>query len=155
MNLPTGCNAYDTAYAAAMTRIQGQLPGWVELARQVLAWITCTKQLLVSYELRCALAVEIGDSVLDVDNVLDLEDLIMVCCGLVIVDEQSDIVRLVYYTTQEYFNRTRDYWFPDIEAEMTMICIIYLGFGVSESGHFLEYAARNWGYHVYEALKEI
>lgn len=42
-DLPRGSNAYDEAYKDAMTRINGQLPDQVELAKQVLAWIACAK----------------------------------------------------------------------------------------------------------------
>ncbi len=54
-------------------------------------------------ELQYAIAVEIGESELDEENLPDIEDIISVCAGLVTIDEQSGVIRLVHYTTQEYF----------------------------------------------------
>jgi len=77
-------------------------------------------------------------------------------------DEESNIIRLVHYTTQEYFTRTQNHWFPDAEINITTVCITYLSFDVFESGfcktyyefeerlgsnQFFEYAAQNWGHH--------
>lgn len=89
-----------------MDRIEGQLQDQEELAKQVLSWITCAKRLLTILELQHALAIEIGDSKLDEENLLQIEDMVSVCAGLVTIDEESSIIRLVYYITQEYFERT-------------------------------------------------
>jgi hypothetical protein len=59
--------------------------------------------------------VEAGESELDEDNLPQIEDMVSVCAGLVTVDEESGIIRLVHYTTQEYFQRTQKIWFPDAE----------------------------------------
>jgi hypothetical protein len=57
-------------------------------------------------ELCHALAVEPGTSGLDPDNIIDVEEIVSVCTGLVMVDKDSDIIRLVHYTTQEYLRET-------------------------------------------------
>jgi hypothetical protein len=41
--LPKGSEAYDQAYGEAMERIEGQVADSQELAKQVLSWITCAK----------------------------------------------------------------------------------------------------------------
>jgi hypothetical protein len=82
-----------------------------EIANDVLSWITCAKRPLTTSELRHALAVEIGESELDEENLPEIEDMVSVCAGLVTVDEESDVIRLVHYTTQEYFERTWTSWF--------------------------------------------
>lgn len=105
--LPSGSEAYNGAYTGAMERIKGQLSDQEELAIQVLSWITCAKRPLTILELQHALAVQVGQSKFDEDNISDIEYLVSVCCGLVTVDEESQIVRLVHYTTQEYFERTQ------------------------------------------------
>lgn len=164
--LPTGSEVYNETYDAAMDRIKGQT-GSRELAIQVLSWITCARRRLTTLELQHALAVEIGKSDLDEDNLPEIEDLVSVCAGLVTVDEESNIIRLVHYTTQEYFERTQTHWFPNANVNITTICVTYLSFGVFESGfcstddsfnerlqlnHLYEYAARNWGHHARKAL---
>ncbi|QYT04235.1 Ankyrin repeat protein [Trichoderma simmonsii] len=164
--LPTGSEVYTETYDAAMDRIKGQI-GSRELAIQVLSWITCARRRLTTLELQHALAVEIGKSDLDEDNLPEIEDLVSVCAGLVTVDEESNIIRLVHYTTQEYFERTQSHWFPNANVGITTICVTYLSFRVFESGfcstddsfnerlrsnHLYNYAARNWGHHARKAL---
>jgi len=149
-----------------MDRIEGQLEDQEELAKQVLSWITCGKRPLTTSELQHALAIEVGDSELDKDNLPQVEDILSVCAGLVTVDEESSIIRLVHYTTQEYFDRTRTKWFPNAEASITTICVTYLSFNEFESGFcqndeefeqrlqlnkLYDYAAHNWGYHARQA----
>ncbi|KFX94529.1 hypothetical protein V490_04313 [Pseudogymnoascus sp. VKM F-3557] len=169
-SLPSGSNAYDDAYKDAMIRIEGQLLDQKDLAWQVLSWITCAKRPLTMSELQHALAIELGETSLDEDNLPQIEDMVSVCAGLVTVDEESEIIRLVHYTTQEYFERTKETWFPNIEAEITKICVTYLSFDTFASGmcHTYEdfeerqrsnelynYASFNWGHHAREACTSI
>ena len=141
-----------------MDRIEGQVADQEGLAKQVLSWIICTKRHLTTSELQHALAVEVGEPELDEDNLTQIEDIVSVCAGLVTVDEESGIIRLVHYTTQEYFERTKKRWFLNIEADITIICITYLSFDAFQTGFcstdkefearlqlhpFYDYAARN------------
>lgn len=72
-----------------------------KLAKTVLSWITYAERPLTTEKLWQALAVDPGDTDLKKDNILDVEDFVSVCAGLVTVDETSNIVRLIHYTTQE------------------------------------------------------
>jgi hypothetical protein len=143
-------------------RIEGQVEDQKELAKQVLSWITCAKRPLTTLGVQHALAVELGDSELGEDNLPQTEDLISVCAGLVTVDEESRIIRLVHLKTQEYFQRTQKDWFPDAEMDITKTCVTYLLFNTFEKGfcrtdeefeerlrtyQLYDYAARNWGHH--------
>jgi ankyrin repeat protein len=165
-NLVTGSAAYDYAYKDAMERINGQVKHQKDLAKEVLSWITCAKRPLAITELQHALGVEVGESKLDELYLSDIEDIVSVCAGLVTIDEESKIIRLVHYTTQEYFERTQDQWFPDAQTYITAICVSYLSFDEFESGIcqnddefeqrlqsniLYDYAAHNWGYHAREA----
>jgi len=109
--LPRGSKAYDHAYEETMRRLECQIANSRELAKQVLSWITCAKRPLTTTELQHALGVEVGESELDEDNFSQIEDIVSVCAGLVTVDEESNIIRLIHYTTQEYFERTRGIFF--------------------------------------------
>ncbi|KAH9204100.1 hypothetical protein DL95DRAFT_439405 [Leptodontidium sp. 2 PMI_412] len=164
--LPTGTNVYDCAYNDAMNRIEGQLQDQEELAKQVLSWITCAKRPLTTLELQHALAIEVGDSELDKENIPQVEDMVSVCAGLVTVDEESGIIRLVHYTTQEYFERTQRQWFPNAKTNITTTCVTYLSLDEFKSGicqndeefeqrlqsnTLYDYAAHNWGHHAREA----
>jgi hypothetical protein len=53
-----------------------------------------------------------GDKALNNDNIYNVEDVISVYAGLVTVDEEVHIIRLVYYTIQEYFERVCLEWNP-------------------------------------------
>ncbi|RYP05136.1 hypothetical protein DL764_004021 [Monosporascus ibericus] len=158
--LPTGSGAYDQAYEDAMNRIEDQVTDQKDLAKRVLSWVICARRPLEKSELQHALAVENGKSKLDKDNIPQI--MVAVCAGLVTVDEESNIIRLVHYTTQEYFERTRKRWFRDAETDITTTCVTYLSFSVFETGFcqtdsefeerlesnpLYDYAARNWGHH--------
>src|SRR5277367_1223034 len=150
-----------------MERINEQKPGFKDLAKRVLFWITCAKRPLTTSELQHALAVEVGEPKLDEENLPQIEDVVSVCAGLVTVDEESGIIRLVHYTTKEYFKRTRERWFPNAETDITKVCVAYLSFHAFESGfcqtdaefeerlrlnQLYDYVAHNWGNHAREAL---
>ncbi|KFZ16434.1 hypothetical protein V501_02227 [Pseudogymnoascus sp. VKM F-4519 (FW-2642)] len=160
--LSTGNDAYDDAYNDAMERIEGQLAGEKELSKQVLSWITCAKRPLTTSELEHALAVELGELQFDEENLSPIEDMVSVCAGLVTVDEESAIIRLVHYTTQEYFERTQKRWFPQAETDIARICVTYLSFNDFKTGicqtdeefeerlqsnPLYDYASHNWGHH--------
>ena len=145
-----------------MERIKSQIADSQELAKQALLWITCAKRPLTTSELQHALAVEIGESELDDENLPELEHVVSVCAGLVTVDEESGIIRLVHHTTQEYFERTWIVWFPCAQRDIATTCVAYLSFDTFETGFCLsdkefkerlqrnplyDYAARNWGHH--------
>ena len=91
-HLPKGL---DGTYAEAMTRIEGQNPEDSELAKKVLSWISYAFRPLSITELQHALAVETGHAEIDLDALPDEEILISVCAGLVILDKESNTVRLV------------------------------------------------------------
>jgi hypothetical protein len=89
-----------------MDRIEQQDKDFRELAKSVLPWIICAKRPLLTAELQHAMAVEVGDNELNTENLPQIEDVVSVCAGLVTIDDKSDIIRLVHYTTQEYFEQT-------------------------------------------------
>jgi ankyrin repeat protein len=169
-NLPKGSVALDEAYREAIHRIEGQLSGDCERAKRVLSFITHAERPLTMSELCCALAVEPGAVDLDPENVPEVDDLVSVCAGLVVIDEESEIVRLVHYTTQEYFERVGKHWMPDAQYNIASACITYLSFDAFKGGacptdeefeqrtreyEFLEYAANYWGNHVLPVQSEV
>ena len=149
-----------------MNRIEGQLSDQEILAKEVLSWITCAKRPLTTTELQHALAIKVGQAEFDEGSKTDIEDIVSVCAGLVTVDEEGGIIRLVHYTTQEYFERTQKKWFSTVEFDISSICVTYLSFTVFGSGFchtdssfeerlrlnpLYDYAARYWGDHARQA----
>ena len=151
-----------------MERINSQKPGFKQLAEQVMSWITYASRPLTVLELRHALAVEPGEPELDEENLSDIEELVSVCAGLVTVDQESDIVRLVHYTTQEYLERVLLERYPEAQQNITITCLTYLLFDVFKDGyclsneifetrlqqnHLFEYAAQYWWIYPLEHRK--
>jgi hypothetical protein len=164
--LPTGSEAYNQAYKDAMKRIKEQDVDGKKLAKQVLAWITCSKRPLNTVELQHALAVEARKPNFNEKRKPHVEDMVSVCYGLVTVDEERNIIHLVHYTTQEYFERTQSHWFPNAHTDITTTCIAYLSFDLFDHGFYqtddefeerlqsnpvFQYAARNWSHHARKA----
>ncbi|KAL2830159.1 hypothetical protein BJY01DRAFT_261001 [Aspergillus pseudoustus] len=98
------------AYDQALERINSQREGYRSL----------------SQELQDALAVELDDAESDPTNRPEVGSIVSVCAGLVAVDEKSNVVRLVHYTTQEYVSHRSGDWLFDAGAQMAKICITYI-----------------------------
>jgi hypothetical protein len=111
-------NAYDLVYTTTMQRIMSQASSQSELALQMLAWVTCSREPLTASELLKLLRVGSGKTELGEESMTDLDDMISACVGLVTIDTGSNLVRMAHFTAQEYFQRTRQQWFPDAEAMM-------------------------------------
>ncbi|KAF2462799.1 uncharacterized protein BDR25DRAFT_247717, partial [Lindgomyces ingoldianus] len=161
--LSKGSVTLDHAYKHAIQRIEGQLSGGFELAKKIISWTTYAKRPITTDEISCTIAVEPEKAELDQENKHDVEDLVSVCAGLVVVDQESTVIRLVHYTTQEYCERIRDTWNPYAQKDIATTCLTYLSFDVFKSGscssdkefeyrlqqnRFLHYAATYWGEHV-------
>jgi hypothetical protein len=121
-------------------------------------------------ELCHALAVELGNDDQDLHNIPDLDDIVSVCAGLVIVDKASNNIRLVRYTTQEFFKTIRNTWILTAQQEITATCLTYLSFKSFRSGSchndkefeercdknvFLDYAVRYWSRHAETVQKQV
>ncbi|KAJ7443837.1 ankyrin repeat-containing domain protein [Mycena latifolia] len=137
--LPSDLN---NTYNEVLNRIDRQSEDDRNLARRALSWISNAKRLLRTSELREALAVEQGSTKLDPDNLMDIETILSVCAGLVIVDEENELVRLIHYTAQDYLERIQAYAFPRAQTEITTTCITYLGFDIFHQNAFLDYAVH-------------
>ncbi|KAL0779255.1 hypothetical protein CaCOL14_003739 [Colletotrichum acutatum] len=160
-------NVYSVVYDEAMRRIESQPSERIELALNILSWITGAKRPLKVVELQHALAIEEDEAEIDEDNITPAETMISVCAGLITVSEKSGVVRLVHQTTQEYFEEKRHQFFPELESQIAKICVGYLSFenvycddnksfGPSgwyldwiepEPASFFDYAAIHWGDH--------
>ena len=123
--LPSGKRALHGAYNDAMQRINCQPEGFAVLAKKVLGWLTYGKELMALEVLQHAIAIEPGEEEFDQDNLSDADQLISVCAGLVLVD-QSDKVKLVHYTTQEYLEQNSKNLLPEFPLIIAKSCLTYL-----------------------------
>ena len=90
-NLSTEVNA---TYDEAMKRIQRQSAVDRKLAERVLSWITYSCRPLSYQELQHALAVTPQMTDMITEALVDKCFLIDICAGLVVIDNQSHIIRL-------------------------------------------------------------
>lgn len=155
------------AYEEAILRVETQDPECVNLANQVFGWISYAKQLLTSTELQHALAVNTSSTDFDEDGLIDDEFLISVCAGLVMIDQNSGIIRYIHTTALEHFQNICMRQFPDAQNTIAITCLTYLGFaGFDGPCHdrksmdkrlqkyeFSRYAAQFWGSHTRDAEK--
>lgn len=113
-------------------------------------------------ELQHALATEIGKPQLDEENIPEISIVVLVCAGLVAVDKNSNVVRLIHYTADEYFAEAWTIVLPTAHKDIATICINYLSLDAFQMGAFprryrlkqqmklyalYKYAALNWGHH--------
>ncbi|KAF7344743.1 Ankyrin repeat domain-containing protein [Mycena venus] len=111
-----------------MQRIEAQTEEDRKTARSALTWVANAKRPLTISEITVALSIEPGARQLDEDNILDIDIILVVCAGLVIVDEQRSVVRLVHYTAQEYFDNIQAERFPDAQTDITRTLLTLLAF---------------------------
>jgi ankyrin repeat protein len=157
----------DEVYNAALERIQNQHKDRSELAMRMLSWITYALRPLKVGEIQHAMAVmdlEPDETCLDEEDLPSEALLITVCGGILTIDQESNVIRLIHYTTQEYFERYRGEIFPDAQLNISRACIQYLSMDPFREGpcttdtdmedrlrvyKLLGYASRNWGNHAY------
>ena len=117
----------DRTYDDALERIKGQDSRKRARADQVLMLISCATRPLVLSEMRQALSIRRGDTYLDPKALPKPQVLISTCCGLVVVEDRSQIVRFVHYTTEEYFRRKlHQYRSPEAHQYFAGVLITYL-----------------------------
>ncbi|KAL3445838.1 hypothetical protein BJX65DRAFT_138329 [Aspergillus insuetus] len=124
------------AYDQAMEKINSQREGYHRLARNALSWIVFSKKALQTSVLQDALAVELENTEFNPTNRPEVGSIVSVCAGLVAVDEESNVIRLAHYTTQEYFSQRAKDWLPDAESRIAKSCITYIRFTVRHRQHF-------------------
>ncbi|KAJ7576471.1 ankyrin repeat-containing domain protein [Mycena floridula] len=94
------------SYDDTMARIMAQGEDDANLACQIFLWLTYAKEQLTVQELQHALAISPGMTEINPDAITDIDILMSVCAGLVIIEEDhwnDQFPRFVHYTTQEYF----------------------------------------------------
>ena len=170
-NLPEGVNGLDLAYNGALQRIESQRDGHRLLAKRLLGWVTYSERPMKVTEVQHAFAIEPDTPNLDEENLSDPREIVGFCAGLVIVDEETQVIRLVHYTTQEYLRRNGDTILPSAQQDIAVSCLTYLLYDqfavgwnddpdlnrmsdVHAAGEkrlhrhpFLDYAARYWATH--------
>ncbi|KAH0538022.1 hypothetical protein FGG08_005383 [Glutinoglossum americanum] len=165
-NFPKGL---DDTYEEAMRRIEMQNDDNRQLAERVLYWISYALRPLTVTELQNALAVVKRETNPDEGDLTGEDILISVRAGTVTIDQESNIIRLVHYTAEEYFKRIRLQRFRNARRNIAVTCLTYPSFDIYDKGWcstdemlgtwlqqnpLLEYAALNWGYHAHGDIEQ-
>ncbi|KAJ7164799.1 ankyrin repeat-containing domain protein [Mycena crocata] len=151
-------------YDEAMHRIQKDDRS--EDALSILSYLIYARRPLRLEELQHLLAVQPGQTFLDEDCIMERSTLVSMCVGLVVVDDDTNIVRLVHFTTQEYFDQSRETRFPLGNQEMGCKCLIYLSLDTLKDPAWrysyrhvlLDYIVEYWHFHVLphqQALRQL
>ena len=146
--LKKGQSALQNFYRDAEARIKAQSPHSISLARKALSWIICANRRLSTTELQHALAIT-DSSKFDTDAVPDVALVLSVCAGLVTHDEESQIVRVVHHTTEEYFKSEEQDLLQDEHFHLLQICLWQLSYSdlhVKPLDYMTEREARHQRY---------
>jgi len=152
------------AYGATLERINVQDEEKVKLAMDSLTWVCHSERPLQVDELCNALAVEIGETDFDPENVPLIATLLDCCQGLITVDAGASVVRLIHYTVQEYLC-SHPGLFSKPHSILAETCLTYLNsnhvkdltpgsFPDHKSIPFIKYSARYWGTHANKDLSD-
>lgn len=163
LQLDRGSEALEFEYDKALLRVDQQREGFREIAYKVLTWIVYAQRELSIDELQEAVAVY--DEMDDLDHDIDLEEeqqLASVCAGLVRIDREAGVVRLVHYTTQKYLENALPQR-SEGEISIARDCLTYLSMDVFKNAlpqgqidalkvlrkyKLFWYATDNWGKHI-------
>ncbi|KFA45537.1 hypothetical protein S40293_06581 [Stachybotrys chartarum IBT 40293] len=156
-------------YDDTLERIKsGQEKEQAVLAMKVLMLLTFIHELPTLVELQHALLtmeLEEGETI-DPDDVYSQDLLLAICGGLIILEDETILLRFVHHTAEAYFEANRGKLFENGHTQVTKICLDYLSFQEFESGPcasdeeyeerlashpFYKYAATRWGYHARES----
>ncbi|KAL8729051.1 MAG: hypothetical protein Q9166_004968 [cf. Caloplaca sp. 2 TL-2023] len=147
-------------------RIKRQPEGRSRLALQCLMWISHVKRPLTFTELSDALAIRPGLASVSPRYRPSRKTVLDSCHGLITIDEESQIIRLVHYSVHAFLLDGQEQTFVEGEKLIAELCIAYQMMGPFTSGccqnedeivdrladcPFIEYAARYWGFHVLAA----
>lgn len=151
------------AYDGVMGRISEQGEDRRTIAITALKWITYAEQRLTIDELLHAIELGLDPDCHDIDNydLVDPDQVLSCCMGLLTLNREDRTIRLVHFTTQGYIETQ----IPNIDAHTSLAksCLTYLAFdvfvfhpGLKTDQEFLRlkkryplsgYAASCWGYH--------
>jgi len=150
-------NGLSDAYTATIAQLKGQKGNRPVLGLRALMWVLYSKRPLRAEELCHALAVEIGSTDLDPENIPAIRTLLASCQGLLTVEASSSKVRLVHFTLQEHLSSDPTL-FDSPHSTIAAVCLTYINFisvknlssnldSALSTMSLLEYAAIYWIKH--------
>jgi ankyrin repeat protein len=95
------------------------------IAENAIRWLLCSKRQLLSSELIAALSInESEGSPTDEDEeVMDADELLDLCCNLIVLDKSLDTFRMAHLSVREYFEKKAGYEHVTIHTMATSACL--------------------------------
>ena len=121
--LPDKLNQY---YERACTRISRQETNLQEIAHHTITWLYLSQRQLKVDELRHALAVRAEDKKFSVDSMIELVEILETCHGLVVMEEPSQVMRLLHSTAREFFLKQHNQILKGGSVYLAKTCLTYL-----------------------------
>lgn len=146
----------DGIYKETIQRIFTQDSDDVDLARSILSWLSLSPEPMKVEELQHALAIEPDTKTFDWEMLIEESILVSVCGGLVTIEDESRIIRLVHHTAQEFLVRCHQ---EKLESQLDfsafqhagltilVACLTYLQYTVFSEGICQKWECRDSHYH--------
>jgi len=144
-------------YDEIMSSVKSRPGAGFELATRALKWMLVSRRPLKPQELVAAtelnpLSTQPGRAVQSSQPpqgpLLDLELVIHVCGGLVLLDQEAEVMRFAHLSVREYLEVRKDSWsIIDTERFVSEGCLWTLLRGPSLMPLLYDYAGRNWFRH--------
>jgi hypothetical protein len=151
------------AFDGTMYRIRQQTSRRVQLALDTLMWLVYAETSLSVDVLRHALAAIPGRTHMDEQFLSPSLFLVDSCHGLVVIEKDTSIIRLIHQSVNEYLTSRCQELFPSGQKTVALHCLTYLTMDVLNSDFlhqdyfewrtrnsklpFLGYAANYWHRH--------
>ncbi|KAH6909913.1 ankyrin repeat-containing domain protein, partial [Coprinopsis sp. MPI-PUGE-AT-0042] len=113
-------------YRQTWLRILEQLPGHVSLAKAVLVWVLNASRPMTIEEVERAVATSPDTFQFEQDRLVRGTTLIAYCRGLVTLEVESRLVRLVHYTAKDTLQELLHDSFPKPHSHLAMVCMTHL-----------------------------
>ncbi|KAF5340622.1 hypothetical protein D9611_007365 [Ephemerocybe angulata] len=149
-SVPSGL---DDMYRHTLQRIMSQASEDVRIASRVFVWLLQACVPLSPEELQEALAVSFEDRTFNPGDIMPLNLILSVCCGLVEVTKAT--VHFIHYTAQEYMRSCSLEGLPGPPSLPAVTCLVYLTSHLEtnesstepEAFQFASYAYKYMGKH--------
>ncbi|KAH6906080.1 ankyrin repeat-containing domain protein [Coprinopsis sp. MPI-PUGE-AT-0042] len=163
-----GCpSRQDDVYRHTWARISNQSLKYAALAKAVLAWVLYASRSMTMEELKWAVATSPSNHKFEAGRLVPETTLLAICGGLITVEEESGLVRLVHYTAKDTLEGLLHEEFPHPHSLLAAVCMTHLaecGFqnttintrqefrAALKRDPLLAYASEAWAFHAHSEL---
>ncbi|KAH6901062.1 hypothetical protein BKA70DRAFT_1524647 [Coprinopsis sp. MPI-PUGE-AT-0042] len=159
----------EEVYLQTWKRIKQQSPDMFTVAKSALIWVLCATRPLKIEELCHAVATCPDTHKFDCRRLVNEATLMGLCCGLVNIEEETNIVRFVHYTAKDVVKGLVSESSPYPDSLPALICMALLtehGFQQATLSNkaalidalgtetLLAYAYEHWSIHVHKSLDD-